>query len=98
MSRPLFSCVTENGKSWFVKVQNLVLSIREFGGSLASAPIVVNFVEGVDHAYERWLATFDADVRVVEPVDPVVRYANKLRMLELGEKDDFDILVALDCD
>jgi hypothetical protein len=96
--RARFSCVTENDASWFVKVQNLVLSIREHGGSLSAAPISVCFVDGVEPTYERWLAGFDVEVRVVEPVDSVVRYANKLRMLEVSDQDPFDVLVALDCD
>jgi hypothetical protein len=97
MVRTLFSCVSENGKSWFLKVQNLVLSVREFGGSQERAPIVVNFVEGVDPEFEQWLTGWDVEVRVVERY-PGIRYANKLRMLQLADEGDFDILVALDCD
>jgi hypothetical protein len=96
--RVLFSCVAENRPSWFRRVQNLVLSIREFGGHLAGAPIVVNLVEGADPRFARWLERAGAAVRVVDPVDTVHRYANKLRMLELHEQAEFDVLVALDCD
>jgi len=96
--RPLFSCVAENQPSWFRKVQNLVLSIRELGGSQARAPILVNFVEGVDDRYARWLSAFDVEIRVVDPVDRKNRYANKLRMLEALDEADHDVLVALDCD
>lgn len=96
--KPLFSCVAENEPAWFRKVQNLALSIREFGGLQAGAPIVANFVGGVDRRYSRWLSGFDVEVRVVQPMDPVHRYANKLRMLEHMDLTDFDILVALDCD
>jgi hypothetical protein len=58
---------------------------------------VVNFVEVVDQAYERRLGTLDVEVRVVERY-PGIRYANKLRMLQLADRDEFDVLVALDCD
>jgi hypothetical protein len=95
--RGLFACVTENHPSWFLKVQNLVLSIREFGGSQARAPILVTFVEAVDDRYVRWLAEFDAETRVVEAVDAENRYANKLRMLEIPA-EGHDVLIALDCD
>jgi hypothetical protein len=100
ISRPrvLFSCVSEKHPSWFRKVQNLVLSIREFGGAHAPDPIVVNFVDGVDRQYERWLTRMDVAVRVVDPVDDIHRYANKLRMLELADNREFDVLFALDCD
>jgi hypothetical protein len=96
--KPLFSCVAENEPAWFRKVQNLAVSIRQFGGLQAGAPIVANFVGGVDRRYSRWLSGLDVDVRVVKPMDRVHRYANKLRMLEHMERTDFDVLVALDCD
>ena len=95
--RPVFSCVTENRPDWFQKVQNLVISIRELGGSLADASILVSFVEGVDDTYARWLSRFEVDLQVVDPVDRKNRYANKLRMLE-SHPGDHDVLVALDCD
>jgi len=96
--RLLFSCVAENHPAWFRKVQNLVLSIREFGGSQDGAPILVNFVEGVDDRFARWLSAFGVDIRVVDPVDVRNRYANKLRMLESPPEAEHDVLVALDCD
>jgi hypothetical protein len=98
VARAMFSCVTENGESWFVKVQNLVLSIREFGGSQSHAPILVNFVDGVESRFAQWLSRYDVAVRVVEPVDPVIRYTNKLRMFEVPQEMEAEILVALDCD
>jgi hypothetical protein len=96
--RVLFSCVAENGPSWFTKVHNLVLSIRSFGGSLAEAPVVVNFVDEVNPEYSDALEHLGASVRIVSPLDPEHRYANKLRMFELAEEFEFDVLAALDCD
>jgi hypothetical protein len=98
MVTSMFSCVTENTESWFTKVQNLVLSIREFGGSQSHAPILVNFVDGMESRFARWLSGYDVAVRVVEPVDPVIRYTNKLRMFELPEEVEAEVLVAVDCD
>jgi hypothetical protein len=94
----MFSCVTENHPSWFPRVQNLVLSIRGFGGAHAEDPIVVNMVEGADDRFVEWLERAGATVRVVDPVDSVHRYTNKMRMLEVADHSDFDVLVALDCD
>lgn len=96
--RVLFSCVAENEPSWFRKVHNLVLSIRSFGGSLAEAPVVVNFVDDVTPEYSRALEDLGASVRIVAPLDSKHRYANKLRMLQLVHEFDFDVLAALDCD
>jgi hypothetical protein len=96
--RALFSCVAENKPAYWQRVYSLALSIRRFGGALADSPIVVAFLEGVDPEVERRLATLDARVKVVDRVYPPDPYANKLRMLELHEDNDFDVLVALDCD
>jgi hypothetical protein len=97
-TRVLFSCVAENQPTWFRKVHNLALSLRSFGGSLARSPMVANFVGGVDASYRRTLGELDVDVTVVQPFHANNPYANKLRMLELGDMDRFDVLVALDCD
>jgi hypothetical protein len=94
----VFSCVAENQEPWFRKVQNLVLSVRSFAGTLADSPIVVHFVDGVDDRFSRSLEALGAQVRVVEPIDRHYRFANKVRMLDLPRDMDVDVLVALDCD
>jgi hypothetical protein len=94
--RVTFSCVAENRPDWHLKTKNLALSVRELGGTLNDAPVVVNYVDGVDATARAELEAMGVDVRVVERVDPHYPYANKLRMLEMA--DDFDVLVALDCD
>jgi hypothetical protein len=90
--------VSENRPGWYDKVYNLVLSVRSFGGSLAGEQVVVNFVNDVDLEVARTLERLGAAVRVVPRFDARNPYANKLRMLELGDDFDFDVLVALDCD
>jgi hypothetical protein len=98
-TRPLFTCVTENTPEWFHKVHNLVLSLREFGGSLREAPIVVHFVEAVESDYERTLRDLGADVKVVAPYGSRYRFSNKMRMFDLFQSEyDFDVLFTLDCD
>lgn len=82
--RVLFSCVGENRPDWFVKMENLVLSLRTFGGSLSDAPFVVNVVSGADPSFVESMARLDAAVRVVEPVDRRRPTSNKLRMFELA--------------
>lgn len=97
-NRVLFSCVGENNLSWFHKIENLVLSVRLFGEKGSRVPIVVNFVGGVEREFARSLASLEAEVRVVEPVDRRAPSSNKLRMLELADSDDFDVLMMVDCD
>jgi len=90
--------VAENSDPWYREAQNLVLSVRRFGGALADAPVVVCFVGDVDGRYEKGLAALDAEVRVVERFDPRSPASNKLRMLELAGTHDFDVLLAIDTD
>jgi hypothetical protein len=94
----VFSCVAENRPEFGILTHNLVTSIRFFAGTLADAPIVVNFVDDVDPSIASPLAALGAEVRIVERVPGGNPLANKLRMLELSQERDFDVLLALDCD
>ena len=93
----LLTCVGENTRSWFTKVENLVISVRSLGGRFGEVPMVVNFVDEVADDFARPLAELGAEVRVVERVAGN-GLANKLRALDLCETDDFETLVVLDCD
>lgn len=77
---------------------NLAISIRAFGGELSQAPIVVNFVDGVDRTFAEPLEALGAEVRIVQRVSAANPLANKLRMLELQHERQFEVLIALDCD
>lgn len=98
MKPVLISCVGENRSEWFLGMENLVLSIRRFGGTLAEAPFVANVVGGANPEFVDRMKHLDAEVRVVEPVDRRRPSSNKLRMLELPDTHDFEVLIALDCD
>lgn len=98
MTAVLFSCVAENRPDFAMMAHNLVISIRSSAGALAESPVVVNFVEGVEERFAAPLREAGADVRVVERISETNRWANKLRMLELAEEYEFDVLIALDCD
>jgi hypothetical protein len=94
----LVACVAENSERWFREVQNLVLSVRRFGGGLAGAPFVAQFVEGVKPRFVAGLEALGAEVLVVDRVDARNPPSNKLRMLELAATHDFDTLLAIDTD
>lgn len=97
--RLLLSCVSEDVPVFHERVESLVGSARRLGGSLSRSPIIVNMVGSADRAFVRRMETFDAEVRVVPRlVDGGVPHANKLRMLEVHEREDFDVLLAVDCD
>ncbi len=92
------SCVSESTPSWFDRVQSLVFSIRRLDGSLGNAAIHVDFIGDVPASFERSLREQGVAVNVVDPISGAAGPANKLRMFELDESADCDLLVALDCD
>lgn len=98
MSDVVFACVGENRPDWQPAIENVVLSVREFGGTLSRCPFVVHLIDGADPAFVARLEALDAEVRVVETVDARKRSANKLRMLELAGTREFGTLVMLDHD
>ena len=84
---------------WLRRVRDLVLSVRWFGGAYGDSRFVANFVGAEPPAdYLAELGELGAEVRVVESVDTRFPLINKLRMLELDQETDFDVLVGLDCD
>jgi hypothetical protein len=95
--RILFTCLSESDPDWFPRVQSLVLSLRWFGGSCKAAPFVVNYVDRVPPEAASALSEMGAATRCVAPLRDRGPQ-NKLRMLDLHESFDFDVLVALDCD
>lgn len=75
-----------------------MLSIRQFAGRERDAPVIVNLVGGCDPGFRRRVTELGAELRVVEPMEGETGFGNKLRMLDLHENRDFDVLLALDCD
>jgi hypothetical protein len=99
LPRLLLTCVAEDRPVFHTRVETLVSSARCLGGSLANSPIVVNVVDNADQSFVQRMEALGAEVRVVPRItDGGVAQANKLRMLEVQERTDFDILLAVDCD
>jgi hypothetical protein len=95
--RILFSCLSESDPKWLRGVTSLVSSLRRFGGSSSSARFVVNYVDRVPTEAATALSGLGAETRRVEALGDRGPQ-NKLRMLDLHQAYDFDVLVALDCD
>ena len=95
--RPLVACLGEDTPAWHTKMLNLALSLREFGGAMANAPMIAHAVGSAAPEFVAQLDKLDVECRVVERMDPRLPTSNKLRMLET-QRDDFDVLVMLDCD
>ena len=97
--RLLLSCVSEDRPAFHARVESLVGSARRLGGSLARSPVVVNMVESADRAFVQRMEALNAEVRVVPRMTTGgVAHVNKLRMLEVQAREDFDVLLAVDCD
>lgn len=97
--RLLLSCVAEDRPDFHTRVETLVGSARRLGGSLSRSPVVINMLQSADPAFVRRMDALDAEVRVVARFgDGHTAMANKLRMLETHDRDDFDVMLAVDCD
>jgi hypothetical protein len=97
--RILLSCVCENEKGFHERVLLLLATARSLGGRLAHSLIVVNVVGAPDAGFVRSIERLGAELRIVPgPGAGRPPHANKLRMLELAGREDFDVLLAVDCD
>nr|WP_309101253.1 hypothetical protein [Fredinandcohnia onubensis] len=94
--RLLITCVGENRPEYHEKIFTLFQTVKEFGGQIANAKLVANFVGAIDKNIKSQLEKMGVEVQIVQPFDQRSPHCNKLRMLEI--EDDFDILIALDCD
>jgi hypothetical protein len=97
--RMLLACVAEDRPKFHARVETLIGSARRLGGSLADSPMIVNMMQSADPAFVRRMEALGAEVRIVGRTDDgYTAHSNKLRMLELDGRDDFDIMLAVDCD
>jgi hypothetical protein len=97
--RLLLTCVAEDRPKFHARVETLVGSARKLGGALGRSPIVINMLQSADSAFVRRMDALGAEVRIVPRFNSdYTAYTNKLRMLETQDRDDFDVLLAVDCD
>lgn len=95
----LVACVAEDRPEWYRMVENLAITMRNFGGRLAGARFVAYFVEGFDRPSARLLLELGVELRVARSYDPAHPPTNKLRMFQdFAERRDASHLIALDCD
>ena len=93
-----FGCVAEPIPRFYEQVLRLVQSIRWFGGALAPVDIYICFVGEIELARRTELEALGAHVRLVKPFNPLNRFSNKVRFLELPELAHYETAVLLDCD
>jgi hypothetical protein len=100
--RVLVACVAESNAHFAARVETLLLSMRRLGGQLADAPVVVNVVGQADAEFTERVEKLGGRIRSVSRFldDPrrIAGPSNKLRMLELAREEQFDVLLAVDCD
>lgn len=97
MTKLLITCVGENNQEFHFRILTLFKTIKAFGGNLAKAKLLANFVDCVDKTIAESLEGMGVIVNIVRPYHKKLqRHCNKIRMLEIDE--DYDVLLALDCD
>lgn len=97
MKKLLITCLGENNEMFHFRILTLFKTIKAFGGNLKRAKLLAIFVDDVDEKIYKQLNQMGVHVKVVKPYNSrLQRHCNKIRMLEID--DDYDILIALDCD
>ncbi|MFA9269506.1 MAG: hypothetical protein ACEQSX_01940 [Baekduiaceae bacterium] len=100
MSTIAFGCAAEPTAAWVRRVELLAWSLRTFGGACAGAEFHACFAGDVDECLVAPLAELDVTVHRVARFDDRLSYANKLRLLELGDDlgPDVEAVAMVDCD
>jgi hypothetical protein len=98
LGKVAFGCVAESTPSFYDQVLRLIRSIRWFGGSLADADVFVCIVGEAGPARRMELEALGAQVRLVSEFNPLNRFCNKIRFLELPELERYETVALLDCD
>lgn len=99
-ARLAFACAAEPTPAWVRRVELLAFSLRTLGGASAGAPLHACFVGKVDDEAVAPLRALDVVVHEVPRFDERLAYANKLRLLELGDRlePEVEALAMIDCD
>ncbi len=97
VTKLLIACVAENTEEFHFRTITLFKTIQKFGGNLAKAKLAAIFIDDVEELVAEQLKSMGVIVDVTKPYgENFQRNCNKIRMLEIDE--DYDVLVALDCD
>ena len=94
--RILIACVAESREPFLSDLRFLFRSLAAFGGALNQATKIAYFVDAVGGEVVEELGQLGVIVKIVDRFNERYPHANKLRMLQYQE--DYDVLVALDCD
>jgi SAM-dependent methyltransferase len=94
--RVLIACVGENREPFLSDMRFLFRSLAAFGGMLKQATKIAYVVDEADEKIVEDLGKLGVIVKIVGRFDQRYPHANKLRMLQ--DREDYDVLVALDCD
>jgi hypothetical protein len=97
--RVLIACVAEDRPAFHRRVETLCCSLRALGGPIGGSDAVAIMLGSAEGAFVQRMRALDVEVCVVAQAgDARPAHANKLAMLELCRRRDFDVLLALDCD
>lgn len=86
-------CIGENKPDYFMKLQNLFLSIDKLGGEVNKFGRVVFFMETPKEEYRRELDKMDVKIISSTPINPKYPHNNKVRMLEMDLGYDYYVLL-----
>ncbi|WP_134699059.1 hypothetical protein [Ammoniphilus sp. YIM 78166] len=97
-NRFIISCLGENTEVYHERILALIRTLKHFGGTMAKQKTIVYFNGAKDPKVEQELIKLGVTVQISKPFDVRSPHSNKVRMLEIDEERDYDVLLILDCD
>ena len=98
--RILVGCAVKENNAEYANLETeyLFKTLRQYGGNLANSKKIACFTEKPDSSIQKILNNLQVDIRINKIVDERQAFANKIRILDEGIKEDVDVIVMLDTD
>jgi tetratricopeptide (TPR) repeat protein len=96
----LITCKAKTGNKEYanLEVEYLFRTLKKYGGKLSDCKKIACFNENPENEIVKVLNDLEVDIRVVDPVDERVPGSHKIRMLDIGIKENVDYTIMLGTD
>ena len=98
--RILVGCAVKENNAEYANLETeyLFKTLTKFGGNLANVKKIACFTEKPTLFFEEILKNLQVKIQINNKLDERQSFANKIRILEAGIKEDVDFIVMLDTD
>ena len=96
----LITCKAKTGNKEYanLEVEYLFRTLKKYGGKLSECKKIACFNENPEKEIIKVLKELEVDIKIIEPVDHRVPGSHKIRMLDVGIKENVDYTIMLGTD